>query len=68
MATTIQVKEETLEVLKKFRRAANAHSYDETIQALVKKATKHTTSMHGFLGKKPMKNILRGLRDEHDRF
>lgn len=67
MPTTIQVTEETLELLKRMRKAADASSYDELIQTVIKKTTTAHESLYGLLGKKTMKDILRGLRDEHDR-
>ena len=67
MPTTIQIHEETLELLKKLRKPIKASSYDEVIVDIIKKATKPTDSLYGFLGKKSMKEILRGLRDEENR-
>jgi len=66
MPTTIQVDNETLELLRRFKNSLNADSYDEVINAILKGGMKK--SMYGALGKeKSMKNILRGLRDEGDR-
>ncbi len=69
MATTIQVQESTLELLKRIRKKTHSASYDEAINKLVKKTV--PKSMAGALadGKKyTKKQILRGLRDEIDRF
>lgn len=66
MPTTIQVDNETLELLKRFKNSLNADSYNDVINSIIKGGSKK--SMYGALGKeKHMKNILRGLRDERDR-
>ena len=66
MPTTIQVDNETLELLKRFKGSLNAESYNEVIHKLLKGGLRK--SMYGALGKESgMKNILRGLRDETDR-
>ncbi|MEK6942275.1 MAG: hypothetical protein AABW85_05450 [archaeon] len=68
MATTIQVKETTLELLKRVRKNTNASSYDEAINKLAKKVM--NKSMAGTLARKKhysKDEILRGLRDERDR-
>ncbi|MBS3114060.1 hypothetical protein J4448_03085 [Candidatus Woesearchaeota archaeon] len=66
MPTTIQIENETLELLKRFKSSLNAESYNDVINAILKGGIKK--SMYGALGKeKSMKNILRGLRDEGDR-
>ncbi|MBI2208835.1 hypothetical protein HYU50_05050 [Candidatus Woesearchaeota archaeon] len=66
MPTTIQVDNETLDLLKRFKNSLNAESYNDVINAILKGGLKK--SMYGTLGKeKNMKSILRGLRDEQDR-
>lgn len=66
MPTTIQVDNETLDLLKRFKNSLNAESYNDVINAILKGGFKK--SMYGALGKeKNMKSILRGLRDEQDR-
>ena len=66
MPTTIQVDNETLELLKRFKNSLNVDSYNDVINSIIKGGSKK--SMYGALGKeKHMKNILRGLRDERDR-
>ncbi|MEK6984040.1 MAG: hypothetical protein AABX33_05680 [Nanoarchaeota archaeon] len=66
MPTTIQVDNETLELLRRFKNSLNADSYDEVINVILKGGMKK--SMYGALGKEQsMKNILRGLRDESDK-
>jgi len=66
MPTTIQIDNETLELLKKFKNNLSVNTYNDVINTLLKGRTKK--SMYGALGKeKSMKNILMGLRDESDR-
>jgi len=66
MPTTIQVDNETLDLLKRFKNSLNAGSYNDVINAILRGGIKK--SMYGALGKeKNMKGILRGLRDEQDR-
>jgi len=62
MVTTIQVTEEVLDYLKHFRDRASAESYNEVIKKMIKQISKQD-SMYGYLGKKSMKGILKGLRD-----
>ena len=61
MATTIQIDEKTLKILKQIKEARKAKSYDEVVRDLIleKKA-----SFWGFLGKKPLSKIMENLRDE----
>lgn len=69
MATTIQVKEPTLEFLKRIKKRTNSDSYDQAIIRWAKKT--EIQSMAGSLARKKRysrKEILKGLRDEHDRF
>ena len=66
MPTTIQIDNETLELLKRFKNNLNVNSYNDVINSLLKRKMKK--SMYGILGKeKSMENILRGLRDESNR-
>lgn len=66
MPTTIQIDNETLELLKRFKNSLNAESYNDVINVILKGGIKK--SMYGSFGKeKSMKNILKGLRDEQDR-
>jgi len=65
MTTTIQIKDETHDLLKKLRSSLEAHSYDEVIISL---AAMRTRSLYGFCGKRSLKEVLAGLRDKHDRF
>ncbi|MDO8642415.1 MAG: hypothetical protein Q7R76_02370 [Candidatus Woesearchaeota archaeon] len=68
MATTIQVMDETRDQLQQLRKTMHAESYDEVIKKLMNTAAVPKKSLYGFLGKKNMKEILEGLRDETDRF
>ena len=67
MKTTIQVEQNTLELLRKIKESTNSNSYDETINKIVLKNL-NTKSLFGYLGKKNIKEILKGLRDKSDRF
>ena len=71
MVNTIQVKDTTLEILKKLKEETNAGSYDEAIKKIVVTRTKNE-SLAGYLGKylgkKSRKWVLKDLRDESDRF
>ena len=67
MKTTIQINENTLELLKKVKDNTNSNSYDETINKIILKNI-NKESMFGYLGKKNRKAILKGLRNKNDRF
>nr|MDO8100753.1 hypothetical protein [Candidatus Njordarchaeota archaeon] len=67
MTTTVQVNEETLEILRQIKERRGFASYDEVIKLLIKEAIKPGRSMYGALGRKSMAQILEGLRDEGDR-
>ena len=69
MPSTIQVEKDTMELLKNLKNAYKTKTYDDVINQLVRK--KVSPSMFGKLAKKKkytMKEILKGLRDESDRF
>lgn len=66
MATTIQLEEETHELLKKVKESHKARTYDETVRAILVEAWPKK-SMWGILGKRPLRQLLDGLRDERDR-
>ena len=57
MPTTIQINERTLKILKKIKDETSSSSYDEAINKLV--VTKKQGSLAGFLGKRPIKNLLK---------
>ncbi len=68
MATTIQITEDTLQMLKRLRQLFHAGSYNEVVVQLVKHEQARK-SMWGAGNKKiSMKHILGGLRDKSDRF
>ena len=67
MSTTIQVEKETLELLKRLKEHLNASTYNEVIGKLAEKSF-GLKSMRGYLGKSSRKDILKDLRDKHDRF
>ena len=71
MPTTIQINEKTLELLKKLKKELNSQSYDEAIVEITMQRTKKD-SMAGALkkykGKETLKDILKSLREKHDRF
>jgi hypothetical protein len=72
MATTIQVDEKTILLLKKLKLELAASSYDETINKMAIKHIRLDKSMAGSLkkytGKLSRKEILENLRDKNDRF
>ncbi|MBS3149578.1 hypothetical protein J4455_02680 [Candidatus Woesearchaeota archaeon] len=66
MVTTIQINEKTLKVLKKIKDETRSSSYDEAINKLV--SHQNSESLAGFLGKRPIKELLKDLRDKNGRF
>ena len=67
MVTTIQIGERTLKILKKIKEETNSSSYDDAINKIVVSRLKEE-SLAGYLGKRPLKEILRDLRDKNERF
>lgn len=68
MATTIQIQEDTLDFLKHLREQFDTSTYDVLIKMLIKKAMVPQQSLFGKAGKMSMKEILKDLRDESDRY
>ena len=68
MSTTIQVNDETVDVMKVLRDQMNVSSYDALIKVLIEKAMKPKKSIWGLGGKKTMKELMNGLRDKSDRY
>lgn len=71
MPTTIQVHQKTLHLLKGVKERTQASSYDEAINILANKqfSTEEMAGYLGkFIGKMSRAEILKGLRDKHDRF
>jgi len=65
MVTTIQINKRTLEILKKIKEDTNSSSYDETINKVVARLKR--ASLAVYLGKRPIKEILRDLREKNER-
>lgn len=68
MSTTIQVNNETVDVMKVLRDQMQVPSYDALIKVLIEKAMKPKKSLWAVGGKKTMKEILKDLRDKSDRY
>jgi predicted CopG family antitoxin len=67
MATTIQVKDTTMQLLKSIKHEAKAKSYDDVIIALANERRQALfKSMRGTL--KGDWDIMEDLRDKHDRY
>lgn len=69
MATTIQVSETTMQLLKKVKERTNSATYDEAIKKLI--AGQKEVSLAGFLARKPhytRAEILKDLRDKVDKY
>ena len=67
MTTTVQVQDETLELLRKVKAETQSSSYDEAIRKIVVLQVQEKT-LGGYLGARSPKRLLRGLRDERERF
>ena len=67
MATTIQISEHTLKILKKIKDETHSPSYDEAINKIAVDKIKKG-SLAGYLGRKPIKEVLNDLRDKDERF
>lgn len=65
--TTIQVREETVHLLKKYKEQTKAHTYDEAILNVFKLGD-FAKSFKGVLGKKNLQWVKKNLRDKKDRF
>ena len=68
MTTTIQVNESTVSLLKMLRDQFKVSSYDALLNLLINKFVKPKNTLWGAGGKLTMKEILKDLRDERDRF
>ncbi len=66
MTTTIQIEENTLKILKKIKEETHSSSYDEAINKMVTSRLKDQ-SFAGYLGRRPVKEILKGLREKNER-
>ena len=67
MVTTIQINEKTLLLLKKIKEETKSSSYDEAINKMTIEHVRKK-SLAGFLGKITRTEILKNLRDKHERF
>lgn len=65
--TTIQVTEETADLLKRYKEQNKLKTYDEAIRTFMSLKA-YSRQFRGFLGKKGMKYVMEGLRDKKDRF
>ena len=65
MVTTIQLEEETAEQLRQMKEVLKVKTFDEVVKKLMKK---NTASMFGILGHLDRKELMKDLRDKHDRF
>ncbi len=68
MTTTIQISEHTITLLKLLRDQFKVPSYDSLINLLINKSVKPKKTLWGACGKLSMKEILKDLRDESDRY
>ena len=66
MKTTIQINQNTLELLKKVKDNTSSNSYDEVINKIIIRNL-NKESLFGYLGKRNRKFILKELRDKSDR-
>ena len=67
MVTTVQISDETLELLKKIKEETKSSSYDEAIRKIV--SSRVNESFAGYLGpKRSSKDLMKDLRDKSDRF
>lgn len=66
MVTTVQIQEDTLELLKKVKEETKSASYDEAIKKMVLMQVKE--SFAGYLADYSSKNVYKGVRDKRERF
>lgn len=65
--TTIQLEEETVKILKMYKEQHELKTYDEAIRKILAARKTEIEKFKGFLGKKDMAFIMKGLRDKKDR-
>ncbi len=68
MPTTIQVTNETLGLLRNLRKSRNAESYNEVILKAIRDSQKSESMFGSLKTNKSFKQLMKGLRDEDDRF
>ena len=66
MATTVQIQDETLNLLKKVKEETHSSSYDEAIKKII--ALRVQESFAGYLAAYASKAPYKGVRDKRDRF
>ncbi len=67
MTTTVQIQDDTLQLLKKVKEETHAQSYDEAIKKIIFFRVREK-SMGGYLSAYASKNTRKDIRDKHDRF
>jgi len=67
MVTTVQISDDTLELLKKMKAETKSSSYDEAIKKMVISCVREK-SLAGYLGLKSSVQLMKNLREKHDRF
>ncbi len=68
MTTTIQIRDETLELLKRVKEQTHAKTYDDVIINFMSMGA-YAKLYRGFLGKKwTREELLKDLRDKRDRY
>ena len=69
MTTTIQVGEDTLKILKKYKDQTKSKTYDEVIKKFMGLGmVAYAKKFRGYLGKKDMTFVMKDLRDKKDRY
>lgn len=66
--TSLQVLKKTRALLDLYKASLGANTYDETIQKLIMKKTGSMAGKLKIKGVTTMAQLMKGLRDEHDRF
>ncbi len=68
MTTTIQINEDTLEYLKRYKEQWKLETYDDVIKKFMTMGD-YAKSFQGYIGKKiTREKLLKNLRDKKDRF
>lgn len=70
MTTTIQINEDTVELLKKYKEQTHSQTYDEVIKKMMTlKVGQYAKKFRGYLGKGiSRKELLKELRDKTNRY
>lgn len=67
MTTTVQIQDDTLQLLKKVKKETHSFSYDEAIRKIVSFRVKEK-SLGGYLSAYASQTTRKDVRDKHDRF